>query len=190
MNTYVVKSIVVIIFLLFVICLSVISIWHCFKVLKLGKLVVRHVVTPIILCLITATSLFVGLDYTNPMNRNVPLELYAVVNIPKEYILNNPGEKFWHSAYEAYGLYAEARYFDPNPESYMGFSWPDFDFHNHTYIIVYGQQMKSLSYNVWDNIDTPVCTGAKQGYAVLDDTFDGSKVYIYRIPKMRIDNDP
>ena len=190
MDVKMLKSAAVAVIFLVAICLSVYAILQCVRISKLGKPVMRQVIFSTITCMVTLISLVLWGDYANPMNREVPLELYAIIDIPQEYALENPGEKFWHSAYEAYGLYAEARYFDPSPEAYMGFCWPDFNFREYTYIIVYGQQMKSLSYNVWDTIDIPVRTGAKRGYAVLDDLFDGGKVYIYRIPKMRIDNDP
>ena len=62
------------------------------------------------------------------------------------------------------------------------------DLENYTYIITYCQQIDSLSYNVWDTIDSPTYTGAYAGYMDLCDEIDPLAIYIYRIPKIRINN--
>jgi hypothetical protein len=116
--------------------------------------------------------------------------LIAEFDVPEEYALEYPGQKFWHGAYEKFGLYAESFYFNPNNnESIYGFGWPPMDFKRYCYVVTYGQKIDKLTYNVWETIDDPIRTGAKAGHMILDDTFCAEKVYIYRIPKIRIEND-
>ena len=63
------------------------------------------------------------------------------------------------------------------------------DFKHYSYVITYGQKIDKLTYNVWDTIDFPIRTGAKVGHMTLDEEFSPRMVYIYRIPKLRIEND-
>ncbi len=135
-------------------------------------------------------ALVFGGPYTYPFERNVPFRLYAELTIPEGNQLEKPGDFYWHAAYEEYGLFAESFYFDPlEKQSPFGFKWPDMDFEHHTYIITYGQELESLSYHVWETIENPVHTGAKVGHAVLKEGFQGNRVYIYEIRKMRIEHD-
>lgn len=46
-----------------------------------------------------------------------------------------------------------------------------------------------ISYNVWETIDIPVRTGAYVGHMRLNDDFVPDKVYVYEIPRIRIEND-
>ena len=126
-------------------------------------------------------------DYVWPEEIQVKLTSHAVITVTGDQILDYPGQAFWHGAYEEYGVYAGSFHF--NTEDPIDFySWPPMDFNYNSYIISYGQRIVSLSYNVWDTIDGPIRTGAYRGYAELDDTFVPEEVYVYRIPKMRIDN--
>lgn len=138
--------------------------------------------------LITGTAL-VG-DYVYPFERNVPYTLIAEFEVPSEYELAYPGQQFWHGAYKEYGIWSGSFYFDAESmDSKFGFGWPPMDFDHYNYIITYGQEIKQLSYNVWDEIDTPYRTGAKVGHMFLEEAFSPEKVYIYRIPRIRIEND-
>ena len=129
-------------------------------------------------------------DYVYPFERKTNPILIAEIEVSDEYALKFPGECFWHGAYEAYGLYAESFYFDPTErDSHKGFSWPPMDFENHSYVITYGQRIDSLSYNVWETIDVPIRTGAKVGHMDLEDDFYPNMIYVYQLPKMRIDKD-
>lgn len=144
-----------------------------------------------IICLITFVSILCYKDYLYPFERAVNFTLFASLDIPEENSLSGPGCKFWHAAYEEYGVYSESVYFNPEEKvSHLGFIWPQMDFDNHTYIITYGQKLLSLSYNVWDTIECPISTGAKVGHATLSNAFNPNKVYVYEIAKIRIDNDP
>lgn len=186
----IIKSIVVFVILLGLVLVSVISIMSCKKQHQTNKLTKIHLFTTVICCCVTLLSVFLFCDYINPFERTVHPVLIAEFEVGKEYELDYAGQKFWHGAYEQYGLYAESFYFDPdNTQSVYGFGWPPMDFDKHNYIITYGQTIQKLTYNVWDTIDEPIKTGAKVGHMILNDDFSPSKVYIYQIPKIRIEND-
>lgn len=184
---HVIKSLVV---LLVLISLCILS-WHIVKVHILYKPSRKGAVLAVACCVITLAGVLCLKDYVYPFERSVKFTLFASLDIPEEHRLPSAGSEFWHAAYEEYGLYAESKYFNPKETvSDLGFEWPQMDFEKHAYIITYGQQLVSLSYNVWEEIDIPIRTGAKVGHATLSDDFDPSKVYVYEIAKIRIDNDP
>ena len=186
----IVKSIIVCICLLSLIFCAIAFTVLCIrryrdKVLKKGNVVL----TVVFIC-ITILSVMLFGDYIYPFERHLNPILIAEFEVPEEYVLEYPGQKFWHGAYEKFGLYAESFYFNPDDEqSIYGFGWPPMDFDRYCYIINYGQKIESLSYNVWETIDIPVRTGAKAGHMVLDEVFSPEKVYVYQIPKIRIEND-
>lgn len=141
-------------------------------------------------CVTSLCFVFLG-DYVYPFERTLTPQLIAEFEVPEKYELEYPGQQFWHGAYESFGLYGPSLWFDPDNalESKYGMGWPPMDFNKHSYIITYGQKIDSLTYNVWDTIDNPFRTGAKAGHMILDKEFLPKKVYIYQIPKLRIDND-
>lgn len=130
------------------------------------------------------------LDYAWPFDRNLIPALHAEVEIPEEYSLDYPGQKKWHGAYKASGIFPESLYFNPNDlYTWYGDPWPHMDFDRYNYIISYGQKIKSISYNVWDVIKYPSYNGAKSGHIEFENEFQPNKIYIYRIPRVRIDNE-
>lgn len=188
---YIVNSLLVILFLISItiaFCFYLFSsnIW---RHLKVGSQFSR-----VLLVVLAGTMVFLaymGLwQYTNPFEQTLELKLVATIKIPPAHTLHGPQNLPWHAVYESYGiLYPESIYFiNIEEESHLGFSWPDMDFENYTYIISYGQKIQSLSYNVWETIDVPFHTGAKAGHAVLSNQFVANEVYVYQIKKMRIDN--
>lgn len=184
---HIIKSLIV---LFFLVALCIFS-WYLVKARILSVPSRKSAVLAVICCIVTIAAIVCLKDYIYPFERNVKFTLFASLDIPEEHHLTSAGNNFWHAAYEEYGLYAESKYFDPKEAiSYLGFKWPKMDFENHTYIITYGQQLVSLSYNVWEEIDIPIRTGAKVGHATLSDDFNPNKVYVYEIAKIRIDNDP
>lgn len=149
--------------------------WHIFDFKK-------NIATLLVLALLN-----VGIThrhYMYPFEQSVNLKLYAVLEVPEGYKLTFPRE--WIAAYEQFGLFAEAFNFSPT-ESRIGVPWPEMDLKHHVYIISFGQEMLSLTFNAWETIDYPIHTGAG-GHAELSEDFDPNKVYIYEIPKIRIDN--
>lgn len=138
------------------------------------------------LALLILTSLY---DYIWPFDRSLTPVLVAEMDIPEERTLDYPGQKKWHGAYKASGIFPESLYFNPNDlYTWYGDPWPHMDFDRYNYIISYGQKIKSISYNVWDVIKYPSYNGAKSGYVEFCEEFNSNKIYIYRIPKIRIDN--
>lgn len=129
-------------------------------------------------------------EYVYPFERDVKFELYATMEIPPEYTPEQPKSMTWHAAYSQDGIFDGSFFFDTEEiSSPLGFDWPTMDFENHTYIITYGYELDSLSYNIWEDIDIPYYTGAKVGHAVLKNEYDANMVYIYEIAKIRIDVD-
>lgn len=115
-------------------------------------------------------------------------ELISVIEVfPENFPQGIYGEE-WHTVYEEYGLYP-GTWIHPH-EYYRLYSdgWPEMDLQQYTYIITYCQEIESFSYNLGDVIDSPSYVGAKAGHMVLKDTIDPFKIYIYRIPRIRINN--
>lgn len=131
-------------------------------------------------CFITLCVLVISADYTYPFERNVNLELVTVVESDEPFV--NPG--IWHGIYGEYGMYPGSGTFHPNHAD----KWIKLDLEHYSYIVSYGQEVESLTYNVWDTIDAPFSTGAKAGHIKLSNEFAPSKIYIYQIRKIRIDN--
>lgn len=186
----IIKSLLVLVFLLGLTGLALCSIIQCVKKSKTGILRKKDIIKSVCItsCAVLCISLF-G-DYIYPFERRLEPVLVAEFEVPEEYELDYPGQQFWHGAYAQFGLYAESFYFNPeDTSSIYGFDWPPMNFERYSYIITYGQEIESLSYCVWDTIDLPVRTGAKVGYMTLSDDFSPEKVYVYRIPRIRIEND-
>ena len=186
----IVKSLVVLLVLVTLIVLSIIQVRKCIVRHKNKTNTYKHIILTVCCVFITVLSLMFGGDYVYPFERVVDPVLIAECELPEEHRLDYPGQIYWRGAYEQFGLYADSFRFDPKEkQSHLGFEWPDMDFDNHCYIITYGHKIKKLSYNVWETIDDPIRTGAKVGHMVLEEEFSPDKVYVYEIPKVRIDND-
>ena len=187
---YLLKSCLVLLFLIVLVIACIAYVARCAKKRNKKMLKFVHVFTAVCLVLVTLLCVINFGDYTYPFERRLNPVLIAEFDVPTNYELEYPGQKFWHGAYEQFGFYAESFYFDPdNRDSIYGFGWPPMDFDRHCYIITYGQKILSLSYNVWETINEPIRTGAKVGHMTLDDDFMPARVYIYQIPKVRIEND-
>lgn len=187
---YVLKSLLVLICLLSLMLFSVGLIISCFNRYRSTMLKRVHVLFTLVFTCVTILSTILFGDYVYPFERTIDPILIAEFDVPEGYELEFPGQKYWHGAYEEFGFYAESFYFNPNnSNSVYGFGWPPMDFDRYCYIITYGQKIDTLSYNVWETIDVPIRTGAKVGHMILDDEFSPEKVYVYQIPKVRIEND-
>ena len=117
------------------------------------------------------------------VERSVELELVTIINTEgKGNPIVNPG--IWYGVYGKYGFSPASNEFHPD---YID-DWIDPDLENYSYIISFGQPVESLSYRVWDNLDTPNRNNVRAGRVVFADSFDKWSIYIYRIPKMRIDS--
>lgn len=186
---HILKSALVFICLIAMLLLSINLVIKCIKRMH-NNVKVVHIISALCCVVITCLSTVLFGDYVYPFERTLDPVLIAEFDVPEEYELEYPGQKFWHGAYEEFGLYSHSFYFNPNDnQSIYGFGWPPMDFERHSYIITYGQKIESLSYNVWDTIDAPIRTGAKVGHMILEKEFSPEKVYIYQIPKIRIEND-
>ena len=186
----IIKSLLMLLFLIILSIGSIIAVVFCIHIHRYKKLSMQRIIFTGILCIITIVIVACFGDYAYPLERTVEFELIAELDIPPENAFNPEFPHFWHAAYEQFGLYSDSFYFSEDyPYSYLGFKWPEMDFKNHTYIITYCQELESLTYNVWETIDIPIRTGAKAGYAVLSEEIDPCKVYVYEIPKIRIEND-
>lgn len=187
---YIIKSLGVLVFLIALVATCVLLVAKCIKKHREGCLKKTHVLVVLCsICLTVVCLLNMG-AYAYPFERTLEPVLIAEFDVPEGFELEYPGQKFWHGAYEEYGLYAESFYFNPNnTNSIYGFGWPPMDFERYCYVITYGQKIEALSYNVWETIDEPIRTGAKVGHMVLKEEFSPEKVYVYQIPKVRIEND-
>lgn len=144
----------------------------------------------IIYCTISILMVFHLQKYTDPDDRIIIPHLYHTVTLPIEENMSYPGLP-WHAIYEQYGLYSSSFFIEPTDEydGQLGFKWPNMDFSNHTYIVSYGWEIEHVSYNVWETIDFPIRTGACVGHVLYSGDFHPDKVFIYELPKIRIDHD-
>lgn len=185
----IVKSVSVAICLLILITLSICLVTAIIKEFQQKTIKGKEIIRCILCVIITIGCLVVYGDYTFPFERPVTIELYQTLTVTGIHVLDKPGQAPWHGAYDAYGLYAGSENFNTeNPND--NYDWPQMDFERNNYIVTYGQEADKLYYNVWDQIDSPIITGAYCGHLHLNQAFCADKVYIYRIPKIRIDNDP
>ena len=185
----IVKSVSVVICLLISIVISICLVTILIKGFPHKTIKAKLIIRCILCAIITIGCLIVYGNYSFPFERPVTIELYKTLTGTGNQVLDRPGQAFWHGAYEAYGLYAGSENFnteDPNDN----YDWPQMDFEHNNYIITYGQTANELYYNVWDKIDSPIITGAYYGHIHLTQEFIADEVYLYRIPKIRIDNDP
>lgn len=146
-------------------------------------------ITAIAVCIAAAAFTVSVADYLDPSDRTVEYELYAVVELDKAHSLR-PGEEFWIGAYERRNGRDCLWYSTEGSQSTYGSDWPELNLSEYSYIICYGQKLRSLTYNVWNTIDIPIRTGLYQGKATFYDGFDPYTIYIYQIPKLEIDNYP
>ena len=156
----------------------------CLTLFELGRFFV---------CLIFSISLiFTHYEYLYPFERNIPVNLYAEVSIDCE---DTVFTIKWHGIYKESFIYSGSPFFDTHrnvswlEDSYSSveISWPEMDLKNYCYIVSYGSKINTISYNIWDNIDCPGYVNVKRGHVTFEDDYDCSKIYIYQIPRIRID---
>ena len=186
-------SFIIISFLLFLIAVTFVYISKVFRPSKTGKAIPERYIYAFLLCSFTLVCILNMSDYAYPFERKLEPELYAVIDVPAEHTpMGSNGCWDWYAVYDEYGFYPGSRYLTAENYYYhLGHiveDWPEYDLVHYTYIITFCQQIDSLTYNVWETVDSPFRTGAKAGHMVLDDKIDSTRIYIYRIPKMRIDN--
>ncbi len=129
------------------------------------------------------------LAITRPFTRSLDPELIAEIRLDPSYFPKGVQNQPWHAVYGAYDghngtwvhhhEYCMERSLDP---------WPEMDLENYTYIITYDRKIESLSYYIWRENNTPVYTGAKEGILEYSEEVEPLMVFVYRIPKMRINH--
>ena len=184
------KSSFVVLFLSGHIVLSVIAIRKCIRAHHVTrKPKIKHYFLAVGICLLTIMLVLLMGNYAYPFERNLDPQLVATIQVSPEHSPYKYNREEWHTVYEAYGSH-EGTWLHSH-EYYMTKSkneWPEMDLENYTYIITYCQKIDSLTYNIWENIDSPLPSPAKEGHMKLHDEIDPLAIYIYRIPKMRINN--
>lgn len=139
-----------------------------------------------LLCLL---AIAVVLGIYRPFRLPLDPELVAEVRLDPNSFPTGKYNPPWHAVYEAYDGYPGTwvhdyevcltRSLDP---------WPEMDLENYTYIYTYGQRIESLSYYIWRENNSPTYTGAKTGHLVYSEEVEPLMVFVYRIPKMRINH--
>ena len=87
---------------------------------------------------------------------------------------------------------------DCSEDSYWGLpiekvkeGYPEFDLDKYTYLFSFERKVEKLSYYVWDHKGPGIVdlgTANKWGTAVLSDETYENKIFIYRFPKVAVDN--
>lgn len=140
----------------------------------------------VILALLVVVLVFVVL---RQMEIQLEPELVAAVRLDPACFPDGQISETWHAVYEAYDGYP-GTWLHPH-EQYQSRSmdaWPEMDLENYTYIITYCRKIESLTYNPWKENTVPVRTFAKEGHMILQDEIVPLTIFIYRIPKMRINH--
>lgn len=116
-----------------------------------------------------------------PFEWPVKMELVATVDIEEDAdpIRNHR----WYCVYGEYdGHNPSSLYHWDELEKYID---PDFD--HYTYVVSYGKPIKALSYNIIKSVGGPYAEDIKQAHPVFGEPFDPWTIYIYKIPRLRID---
>ena len=184
----VVQSVIVIVILLLLAMLAICCLLKTIRKFKGKKLHFRHVATTVICFVLTTTCFFAFGEYANPFDQTVNARLIAVFPIEDKYQSSYPGQQFWHGAYKG-EPYPDSEYFNPKTKAKYDLTMEFMYFERYSYVITYGQEIDILTYNVWETIDYPFPTGAKVGNIVFKNSFAPQTMYVYEIPKIRIEND-
>lgn len=105
----------------------------------------------------------------------------------EEYLKNSDLQ--WFSVYSKYGLGSPSRF---NRDTIGIANLMEFD-SKYTYIVSYGRRITSICYNNWDLIrGTPILdlgTSPKKATIFTEHVVNTEKLYIYKVNRVRIDND-
>lgn len=133
--------------------------------------------------------LLLGIAMLSRIEIHLEPELVAAIRLDPAFFPDGKIYQTWHAVYEAYDGYP-GTWIHPH-EPYQSRSidaWPEMDLENYTYIITYCQEIESLTYNPWKENTVPVRTFAKEGHMVMKNDIVPLTIFIYRIPKMRINH--
>lgn len=151
------------------------------------KALMRVVFAPIFLALILLILVVSG-PYLYGVDKHVEILEEIIVDISEEQYLKNSDLK-WFSVYSKYGLGTPSR-FNRDTIGIDGFM--KFD-ENYTYLVSYGYQITHIKYNNWDLIHgVPILdlgTSPKKAVVSTSKEVNTTKLYIYKISRVRIDND-
>lgn len=125
--------------------------------------------------------------YAPPFNRTVPIKLIGAIEL--DYTSND----YWYCEFESHEPIDFQRRTGKFDRSLFEANGIELDTDRYTYLISVGYEIEELNYNVWDigSRYYPVIdfwTDIVFGTVVRSETRSESTVYIYRLPKMRIDN--
>ena len=133
------------------------------------------------------------IPYSWPFPISVKLSEYAELTSLKEFHV----AESWHCVYHIplmRGFMEE----DLSEDSYWGIpiievveGYPEFDFYKYTYLFSFERKVEKLSYYVWDNKGPGIVdlgTANKWGTAVLSEEIYKNKIFVYRLPRIAIDN--
>ena len=186
------KSLLIIAFLV-AFCIAVIKLWKTFLKEKLYRYQMgRWLIKGICVCMLTVVffvTLTVLLDYCYPFERNVKLELVTIATPDNEIkeigpLDDNSDNINWYGVYgDIFPLGASSAF---HPDFIDQYIEPDLD--RYSYIISYGYAVESLSYNVFEDVGGTYGCGVHKGHIVFSKDFNPWGIYIYRIPRLRIDN--
>ena len=182
---YIVFSLFVIGFLISLLYCSLCVILKMVRNIRKKELKNIQVVLSVLCVCVTILSCALLGNYTYPFERKLnPILIEEITLEPDDY-MEHPN--FWRGIYKKNPLYGGEHWFNING-SIHGYELSQLDIDHHSYVITYGQKIVSLSYNVWDNVQYK-CPGSKEGHIVLEEEFSPDKIYIYQIPKMRLNVD-
>lgn len=145
-----------------------------------GAVATKQVVKTVSWCLVVILCVVLFGTYTYPFERPLQPVLIAEIDVPEVFPYDDFGSGYW------VGVHSRCPHFDPDHPTGAdkGVKWPELHVEKYSYVVTYCQKIDNLTYNIWDTTQS----GAKAGHIVFDEEITENKVYVYQIPKMRIDN--
>lgn len=160
--------------------------------------VIKHkdgtMITAIIVALVVITVLAsIPLSlYSWPFPISIKTEEVARVTATQD--ISRPYEESWYCVYDVQYFGSE----ELSESSYCGIptcpivgEYPPMDFDRYTYLFSFEREVTEITYYVWDNKGPGIVdlgTATKWGTAKISDEVNKGIIYIYRLPKMAIDN--
>ncbi|MBQ7872210.1 MAG: hypothetical protein IJ357_08730 [Oscillospiraceae bacterium] len=149
----------------------------------------KHLVVKGIISALLIFPLVFLAPYTDYREKELELQLVDVL-IDKTATGNEPLDSLeWYAIYDSYGIGVESRF---NQYTIPYVDWCELDLENHTYIISFGREIKSVTYNIWDSrLPALFDLGSsyKVGHVEFAEEIDTTKVYVYETKRVRVDHD-
>lgn len=140
-----------------------------------------------LITVVVAITIFV---FLHSLERQLDPKFVGSVRLdPTQVSADRVAREPWHTVYEADDN-CSGSWYHPH-EYYQSCAidpWPEMDLENYAYIITYCRKIRFASYYLCREIVVPIRTGEKEAHLILADNVEPLTIYVYQIPKIRINN--